>query len=115
METLVFIVALITLLVALTTLCVVVLMVYQQGGIEAPALTNPFTKKTTNTPANDVYTPDYAEATTQLEDFEPDFSRPITVKVSKGNESTEFVTGEGEQLTPLATDDLQEEEHEDKR
>lgn len=115
METLVLIVALITLLVALSTLCFVVIILRESVGFTLPDLTIPFTKKTTNTPSKDAYTPDYADQTTPIEDFEPDFSRPLTVKVGNGVNKKEFTTGEGEEMTPIQTDDLQEEEDEDKR
>lgn len=113
METLVLIVALITLIVALCTLGLVSIILRESANITLPMLTNPFTKKTTNK-GQDVYTPDYADTTSNLEDFEPDFSKPIKVKVGEGHDAKEFTTGEGEQLTPINTDDVMEED-EDQR
>ncbi len=91
----------------------VTLLFYQQGGIVTTEITNPFTKMPTN-PSQDAYTPDYADQTTPIEDFEPDFSRPIKVKITEESKGTEFVV-DGKKMTPIATDDLQEEEDEDKR
>lgn len=111
MELLVLIVALIVLAVSLTTLCLVILILKAETGMTLPDFTNPFTKSTTNnTTEKDSYKPDYAEESTAIEDFEPDFSRPLTVKVENGKQSIKEFTTDGQELTPITTDDLQEED-----
>lgn len=105
METIVLLVALITLIVSLTTLCLVLYLLLQKNEITIP-ITNPL-RKLKESVGKDSYTPDYADQTVPIEDFEPDFTRKINLKYK--DETKEEPVGE-ETITPIQTDDLTNEE-----
>lgn len=115
MELITLIVSLITLCVALTVLVLVLIYLYQDIKHEIQLPTIPKIFKTKESEGEqDAYTPNYADNTTPIEDFEPDFSKPIKVNLTVDDVKKEFTTSEGEQMTPLKTDDVFTED-EDKR
>lgn len=98
-------------------LCLLTYVIFKLINKEEGVFTTiPFPTSTTSTDttiAKDTYTPNYADEQENLSDFEPDPKKPLKVvlKDEQGN-SKEFITSEGEQMNPIETDDVFEEEEE---
>jgi len=115
MEVLLFIVLLVSLATITASLVCTLVVLY--------FITQPLFKKKTVSPrvrrykrvmeeAPDAVKPDDAfDETTPIESFEPDFTKPIKVTISK--EAKKSHTVDDEELTPIETDDLAEEDEEE--
>lgn len=94
---------LIGLIVSIATLCLLAIILYRTFEQDMQIFPNFSIKKITkkDDKSSDIYTPEYSDNSTSLENFTPDFNRPVKVNIQKT--STETI--EDDELHPITSSD----------
>lgn len=116
MEVIVLLVCLISLVVSVSILCLLTFIIFKLLNKDEQIFQTISLPTSEEKGEKDSYTPNYAdESKASISDFEPDHTKPVRVilKDEQGN-SQEFITGEGEKMNPIETDDVFEEDENEK-